>query len=192
MTNDSCHPEPPSRESRSDGTAQDGEGSQDSQFQPEPRNVNRVPAEAAKLEILHRAPPAQDDKPSPPHDESAPVVLRRIRLIALAAWIAFAVPVLMTGGWRGLLGLTCSGLVTMINFLWLEEIVDALLQPTPARHRWRLTVRTLSRFALLGAALLVTIFVARINAVSVLLGFSIVVVGIMGEAVYSTFRSFAE
>ncbi|MEA2417520.1 MAG: hypothetical protein QOI58_4177, partial [Thermoanaerobaculia bacterium] len=56
-------------------------------------------------------------------DEAAPVVLRRIRLIAVAAWIAFAVPVAMTGGWRGLLGLTCSGLVTMINFLWLEEIV---------------------------------------------------------------------
>jgi len=127
----------------------------------------------------------------PPQDEPAPVVLRRIRLIAAAAWIAFAVPVLMTRGWRGLLGLTCSGLVTMINFLWLEEIVDGLLRPTPARHPWRLTVRTLSRFALLGAALLVTIFVARINAVSVLLGFSIVVVGIMGEAVYSTFRSFA-
>ena len=125
-------------------------------------------------------------------DESAPVVLRRVRLIAVAAWMVFAVPVLMSGGWRGFLGLTCSGLVTMINFLWLEEIVDALLQPTPARHRWRLTVRTLSRFALLGAALLVTIFVARINAVSVLLGFSIVVVGIMGEAVYSTFRSFAD
>lgn len=80
----------------------------------------------------------------------------------------------------------------MINFLWLEEIVEALLQPTPGRHLGRLTVRTLSRFALLGVALLVTIFVARFNAASVLLGFSIVVVGIMGEAVYSTFRSFAE
>ena len=80
----------------------------------------------------------------------------------------------------------------MINFLWLEEIVEGLLQPTPRRHPWRLTVRTLSRFALLGVALLVTIFVARMNAVSVLLGFSIVVVGIMGEAVYSTIRSFAE
>ncbi|MBV9070282.1 MAG: ATP synthase subunit I [Acidobacteria bacterium] len=125
-------------------------------------------------------------------DEPASVVLRRIRLIAAAAWIAFAVPVVMAGGWRGLLGLTCSGLVTMINFLWLEKIVDGLLQPTLARHPWRLTVRTLSRFALLGVALLVTIFVARINAVSVLLGFSIVVVGIMGEAVYSTIRSFAE
>jgi hypothetical protein len=125
-------------------------------------------------------------------DESPEVVLRRIRRIAVGAWAVFTVPVLMTAGWRGLIGLTCSGLVTMINFLWLEEVVEALLQPTPRRHLGRLTVRTLSRFALLGVALLVTIFVARINAVSVLLGFSIVVVGIMGEAVYSTIRSFAE
>jgi hypothetical protein len=125
-------------------------------------------------------------------DESAEVVLRRIRRIAMGAWVVFVVPVLITGGWRGLIGLTCSGLVTMINFLWLEEIVQALLQPTPRRHLGRLTVRTLSRYALLGVALSVTIFVARINAVSVLLGFSVVVVGIMGEAVYSTFRSFAD
>jgi len=124
-------------------------------------------------------------------DEAPDVVLRRIRRIAVGAWVVFVVPVLMTGGWRGLIGLTCSGLVTMINFLWLEEIVQALLQPT-RRHLGRLTVRTLSRYALLGLALSVTIFVARINAVSVLLGFSVVVVGIMGEAVYSTFRSFAD
>jgi len=125
-------------------------------------------------------------------DEPPEVVLRRIRRIAGGAFVVFAVPVLIINGWRGLIGLTCSGLVTMINFLWLEEIVEALLQPTPRRHFWRLTVRTLSRYALLGVALLVTIFVARINAVSVLLGFSIVVVGIMGEAAYSTFRSLAE
>jgi hypothetical protein len=128
----------------------------------------------------------------PAQDEAPAVVLGRIRRIAVAACGVFAIPVLMTAGWRGLIGLTCSGLVTMINFLWLEEIVEALLQPTPRRHLGRLTVRILSRFALVGVALLVTIFVARFNAASVLLGFSIVVVGIMGEAVYSTFRSFAE
>src|SRR5882757_9523070 len=121
-------------------------------------------------------------------DEQPDVVLRRIRRIAAGGWVVFAIPVLVTGGWRGLIGLTCSGLVTMINFLWLEEIVETLLQPTLHRHPWRLTVRTLSRYALLGVALLVTIFVARINAVSLLLGFSIVVVGIVAEAVYSTIR----
>jgi len=125
-------------------------------------------------------------------DETAAVVLRRIRRIALVSWGIFTIPVLIAGGWRGLIGLTCSGLVTMINFLWLEEIVDGLLQPTPRRHLGRLTVRTLSRFALVGVALLVTIFVARINTVSVLLGFSVVVVGIMGEAVYSAFRGITE
>jgi hypothetical protein len=36
----------------------------------------------------------------------------------------------------------------------------------------------------------VTIYVARFNPLSVLLGFSIVVVGIMGEALYSVYRSF--
>jgi hypothetical protein len=125
----------------------------------------------------------QDDPPA--------VVLGRIRRIALAACGVFAIPVLLTSGWRGLIGLTCSGLVTMINFLWLEEIVETLLQPAQQRHLGRVTIRTLSRFALVGAALLVTIFVARVNAASVLLGFSIVVVGIMGEAVYSTVRSFS-
>ena len=126
----------------------------------------------------------QDDPPA--------IVLGRIRRIALAACGVFAIPVLVTSGWRGLIGLTCSGLVTMINFLWLEEIVETLLQPAQHRHLGRVTIRTLSRFALVGAALLVTIFVARVNAASVLLGFSIVVVGIMGEAVYSTFRSVTE
>jgi hypothetical protein len=124
-------------------------------------------------------------------DDAPAVVLGRIRRIALVTCVVFAIPVLLTSGWRGLIGLTCSGLVTMINFLWLEEIVETLLQPAQQRHLGRVTIRTLSRFALVGAALLVTIFVAQVNAASVLLGFSIVVVGIMGEAVYSTVRSFS-
>jgi hypothetical protein len=112
-------------------------------------------------------------------------VLRRIHCISAVAYVVFAVFVLAWSGWRGLVGLTCSAVVTMINFLWLEEIVEAVLQPSPRLKAWRLSLRTLARFALLGVALSVAIFVARFNAVSVLLGFSIVVVGIMGEAVYS-------
>lgn len=80
----------------------------------------------------------------------------------------------------------------MISFLWLEEIVEGLLQPEAHLHARRVIVRTLARFALLGVALTVTIIIARLNAVSVLLGFSIIVVGIFGEAVYELYRSFAE
>ncbi len=124
-------------------------------------------------------------------DEPQGSVLRRIRLISVCAYVAFAVFTLISSGFHAFLGLTCSAAVVMINFLWLEEIVSNLLQPTPHPHAWRLTLRALARLALLAVALVVTIYVARFNPLSVLLGFSIVVVGIMGEALYSVYRSFA-
>ena len=117
-------------------------------------------------------------------------VLRRIKRTALIATAAFAVFAAISGGFRGFLGLTCSAAVTMISFLWLEEILGILLQPVPQKsHARRLIVRTFARYALLGLALAVAIIIARFNALSVLLGFSIVVVGIMGEAAYSLYRS---
>ena len=127
--------------------------------------------------------------PSPAPDEASALVLRRIRRISIAAYLVFAAYILPAQGGRGLAGLTCGAVVTMINFLWLGEIVEAVLQPTPRLKAWRLSWRALARFPLLGVALSVAIFVARFNAVSVLLGFSIVVVGIMGEAVYGAVRA---
>ena len=131
---------------------------------------------------------------TPTDSEREPVarVIRRVRLFSFVAYFAFAIWMSIAHGWRAFVGLTCSAAVIMINFLWLEEVVENLLQPAPHLHAWRLTLRALARFALLGAALLVTIFVARFNALSVLLGFSIVVVGIMGEAVYTVYRSLTE
>ena len=119
-------------------------------------------------------------------------MLRRVRWISVGAYFVFAIPILITTGWQGLLGLTCSAVVTMINFLWLEEIADAILRPSPKLRPWKLSVRALARYGLLAAALSVTIVIARFNVVSVLLGFSIIVVGIMGEAAYSLFRGVAE
>ena len=118
-------------------------------------------------------------------------VLRRIKRTALWAAAALAVLSAFLWGFRGFLGLTCSAAVTIISFLWLEEIVETLLQPAAHLHARRLTLRTLARIALLGVALTVTINIARFNALSVLLGFSIIVVGICGEALYSLYRSFA-
>ncbi len=129
--------------------------------------------------------------PSPAPDDATEFVMRRIRRISAGAYVIFAACILPAQGWRSLAGLTCGAVVTMINFLWLGEIVEAVLQPTPRLKAWRLSWRALARFPLLGVALSVAIFVARFNAVSVLLGFSIVVVGIMGEALYSIIRSFS-
>ena len=133
-----------------------------------------------------------DDAPIDDEKASASVI-RRIKRTAIGAYLVFAVFSWIWAGFRGFLGLTCSAAVTMICFLWLEEIAEGLLQPAAhSRNARRLTLRAISRFVLFGVALLVTITVARFNAVSVLLGFSIIVVGIMGEALYSVYRSFTE
>lgn len=134
---------------------------------------------------------APPEEPSWFERETPADVIRRIKRTALVAAVAFAGFSWFSGGFRAFLGLTCSAAVTMISFLWLEEIVDVLLQPAAHLHARRLTLRTLARFALLGVALTVTIIIARFNAVSVLLGFSIIVVGICGEALYSLFREVA-
>ena len=142
----------------------------------------------------------EDGEGSPPHDPVADdresrAVIRRIKRTAVVSYFVFAVFSWIWAGFRGFLGLTCSAAVTMICFLWLEEIAEALLQPAAHRRNARrltlrgLTLRGIGRFVLLGVTLLVTITVARFNAVSVLLGFSIIVVGIMGEALYAVFRN---
>ena len=125
-------------------------------------------------------------------EPDAAAVLRRIRRNSIAAWAVFAVFLAIFKGFWAVLALTCTAAVTMISFLWLEEMVDVVLQPSAQLHPRRLTLRAIARFLLLGVAILVAIRVVRFDAVSVLLGFSIVVVGILGEALYSLWRSFAD
>jgi hypothetical protein len=123
-------------------------------------------------------------------DESAAAeALRRIRWIAFLAYVAFAVFVAFTRGFRPFVALTCTAVVAIISFLWLEETISGGLQPSAQLHPRRLVLKALSRFVLLGIATWVTVQVAKFDAVGVLLGFSVVVVGILGEAVYATYRS---
>ncbi|HEV8433557.1 MAG TPA: ATP synthase subunit I [Thermoanaerobaculia bacterium] len=127
---------------------------------------------------------------SDPEDESvATAALRRIRWIALFAYVVFAISVGFTRGFRAFVALTCTAALAIICFLWLEEIVTGVLQPSAQLHPRRLLLKALSRFVILGVAAWVTVQVAKFDAVGVLLGFSVVVVGILGEAVYATYRS---
>ena len=78
--------------------------------------------------------------------------------------------------------------MVIISFLWLEDIVNRVLQPAPQANPWRLGVHVFARFTLLGVALSSAIFIARFSPISVTLGFSVIVGAIMIEAVYSVCR----
>ena len=123
--------------------------------------------------------------------EEKALVARVVRFAA-GAWLVLALAYAARLDWWGFLGLTCSGGVVIINFLWLEGIVVRVLQPAPRVKAWRLGVRALARMSLFGVALAVSIFVVRFNPLSVLLGFSILVIGIGCEVVYSAYRAAKE
>jgi len=127
----------------------------------------------------------------PESDGGAAEALRRIRWNTLGAYVLFAILVGFTRGFRPFVALTCTAAVAIISFLWLEEVVSGGLQPSAQLHPRRLILKTLSRFVLLGVVAWVTVQVAKFDAVGVLLGFSVVVVGILGEAAYATYRSLA-
>lgn len=122
-------------------------------------------------------------------DAGAAEALRRIRWIALIAYVVFAISIGFTRGFRAFVALTCTAALAIICFLWLEEIVTGVLQPSAQLHPRRLLLKALSRSVILGVAAWVTVQVAKFDAVGVLLGFSVVVVGILGEAAYATYRS---
>lgn len=127
---------------------------------------------------------------SPPDaDPDHVATLRRVRTIAIGAAVVLGVVMLVLRGWRGLFALTCGASIVMINFLWLEEIVEKTLRPVPEVQSWRIIIRVLLRFLLLGVALAGILVVARGEALSVLLGFSVIVIGIMGEAVFAALES---
>jgi hypothetical protein len=131
------------------------------------------------------------ESPLPEFSEERAMVDRIVRFSA-GAWIVLALAYAVAGQWWGLLGLTCSGAVVIINFLWLERIVVRVLQPAPRVEAWRLGVRAVARMALFGVALAISIFVVRFNPLSVLLGFSILVIGIGCEVLYSVYRAAGE
>ena len=81
----------------------------------------------------------------------------------------------------GALSLTAAGLVAMINFRWLEVIVDRVVQPgKPRFDRWTV-LRILGRLTLLAGILAALVMVPRVDAVAVAFGFSTLVVALVVE-----------
>jgi hypothetical protein len=116
-------------------------------------------------------------------------VLRRVKTFSLIAYAGCLLFYLIRWNGYGIAGLTCSALVVMINFLWLEDSVVNALQPASSVRVWKLALPTVARFTLFGIALSLTLYVVRVNTVSVLLGFSVIVAGIMAEGVYSIWKA---
>ena len=106
---------------------------------------------------------------------------RVVRIAAVLVVLGAAIELVLFRTWMGALSLTAAGLVAMINFRWLEVIVDRVVQPgKPRFDRWTV-LRILGRLTLLAGILAALVILPRVDAVAVAFGFSTLVVALVIE-----------
>jgi hypothetical protein len=83
----------------------------------------------------------------------------------------------------GALSLTAAGTVAIINFRWLEVVVEGVVQPGRPRFTPASILRIIGRFGLLAGVLAALVWVPQVDPVAVTLGFSALVAALVIEGV---------
>jgi hypothetical protein len=83
----------------------------------------------------------------------------------------------------GALCLTAAGTVAIINFRWLETVVERVVQPDRPSYDLASIFRIIGRFALLAGVLAAVAWLPHIDPVAIVLGFSAPVAALIVEGV---------
>jgi hypothetical protein len=83
----------------------------------------------------------------------------------------------------GALCLTAAGTVAIINFRWLEMVVQRVVQAERPSYDLASILRIIGRFALLAGVLAAVAWMPQIDPVAIVLGFSAPVVALIVEGV---------
>ncbi len=113
---------------------------------------------------------------------------RRVLLVCGALVFAGAGVQLARGVPFAALSLTGAGLVAMINFHWLEGVLERVVQPGRPRLDWWSFLRFVTRGALLAVVLFAILWVPKVDPASMALGFSALVVAVLVEGLRSGFQ----
>lgn len=115
-------------------------------------------------------------------DEGDAFSLRRVlRNTAVLVAVGAAGELLLARSPAGALSLTAAGVVAIINFRWLEVVLHQVVQPGHPRFDGWSVLRILGRLSLLAGIFAALLWVPRIDAVAVALGFSTLVVALVIE-----------
>lgn len=107
------------------------------------------------------------------------------RRVALLAWLLVALGVVYELAVRrsvaGASSLTVGGAVAIINFRWLEGVLQRVIQPGEPHFDRSSLLRILGRMLLFAALLVTLLWVPQIEPVAVALGVSALVVALIVE-----------
>lgn len=108
---------------------------------------------------------------------------RVVRLAGILVALGAFGELLILKSVSGAVSLTAAGGVAIINFRWLEAVLNRVIQPGRPRFDRRSVLRILGRLGLLGVLFAAVVAVPHVDAVAVAVGFSTLVVALVVEGI---------
>ncbi len=121
--------------------------------------------------------------PKPPEQDSGFSIPRVIRLSWVFVFSGAISELVIFLSISGALCLTAAGTVAIINFRWLEMVVERVVQPDRPSYSLSSIFRIIGRFALLAGVLAAVAWLPQIDPVAIVLGFSAPVAALIVEGV---------
>jgi len=111
-------------------------------------------------------------------------VQKRIEFISIAIWLVSCVSGYFLLGAHFASGVLIGGALCMVNFTWLYRHAKSALSLTARQGKSFMTKRYFIRLVTMGVLLYLLIAVAKVHVVGLLLGLSVVILGIMSYACF--------
>lgn len=121
--------------------------------------------------------------PKPPELKPGFSFKRVVRLAWILVFVGALSELVIFLSISGALCLTAAGSVAIINFRWLEMVIERVVQPGKPRYDLSSIFRIIGRFALLACVLAAIAWLPQIDPVAIVLGFSAPVAALIFEGV---------
>ncbi len=121
--------------------------------------------------------------PKPPEQKPEFSFKKVVRLAWILVFVGALSELVIFLSISGALCLTAAGSVAIINFRWLEMVIERVVQPGKPSYDLSSIFRIIGRFALLAVVLAAIAWLPHIDPVAIVLGFSAPVAALIVEGV---------
>jgi hypothetical protein len=121
--------------------------------------------------------------PKPPEQKPGFSFKKVVRLAWILVFVGALSELVIFLSISGALCLTAAGSVAIINFRWLEMVIERVVQPGKPSYDLSSIFRIIGRFVLLAVVLAAIAWLPQIDPVAIVLGFSAPVAALIVEGV---------
>ena len=121
--------------------------------------------------------------PTPPEPGDGFSLAKVIRMAWIFIFSGAVLELVIFRSISGALCLTAAGTVAIINFRWLEMVIERVAQPGSPRYDLSSIFRIIGRFGLLACVLAAIAWLPHIDPVAIVLGFTAPVAALVVEGV---------